>query len=77
MKLGIEFNETFILIDNEECVDNIPDDEGKEYVINYAMEVLEQEKIRMATERRKNGVKEKTLGIHPLMRSKRNNKHDK
>ena len=69
MKLAIQLNDKVIYINHEESFDNIVDDDMKEFIINYAMEELEREKIKID---RKRGVsKVKKLGIHPYMRSRK------
>ncbi|MBR1377135.1 MAG: hypothetical protein IJ565_04935 [Bacilli bacterium] len=67
MKIAIQVGEQFILLDDE-VKDNIGNDEIKEEIINSAMEVLDNEKRKMAYRRKTSGVKVKTLGVHPLMR---------
>lgn len=69
MKLAIQLNDKVIYINYEESFDNIVDDDMKEFIINYAMEELEREKIKI--DRKRGASKVKKLGIHPYMRSRK------
>lgn len=51
MKLAIQLNGKVIYIDHEESFDNILDDDMKEFIINYAMEELENEKNKINRKR--------------------------
>ena len=66
MKLAIQLNDKVVYINHEKSYDNILDDDMKEFIINYAMEELENEKNKI---NRKRGVtKIKKLGIHPYIK---------
>ena len=65
MKLGIEYNDKYIFIDENTSKTNINNEEALEYIINYAMELLEQEKQK---NRIKNNDKVLKFGVHPMMK---------
>ena len=66
MKLAIQLNGKVIYINEEKSYDNILDDDVKEFIINYAMEELENEKNKI--NRKREVTKIKKLGIHPYMK---------
>lgn len=69
MKLAIQLNDKVIYINKEKSYDNILDDDVKEFIINYAMEELENEKNKI--NRKKGVTKIKKLGIHPYMKPRK------
>ncbi len=70
MKVYVETNGKYILLDEESAYDNLNNEDFKQLVINKAMDMLEMLKLNLELQKQKEGnYLVKKLGLHPSIKN--------